>query len=267
MGANDRSIPVPSGDGTAGPRIARVEIGGRALWVELRGDDVIEIGDRFDSPHRGAVIAQVSDVRFLPPIESHNQIIGIMGNFTKRTDRRGPGIFIKPITTINAYGADVLWPADVPNVCMESELAVVIGKTAKNLSEAEALDCVFGYTVANDVTSFGVIQEEGVSSHSTRFKMYDTFLPLGPWIVTGITADHRRLTSRLNGQPKQDILLTELDFNVAQTVSWISRVLTLRPGDVISMGTPPGFGDMADGDIVECEIEGIGVLTNRIVKI
>jgi 2-keto-4-pentenoate hydratase/2-oxohepta-3-ene-1,7-dioic acid hydratase in catechol pathway len=141
---------------------------------------------------------------------------------------------------------------------------VVIGRRARNISEADALDHVLGYTVTNDVTSFSALSEDGVQSLSLRFKLYDTFLPIGPRIVCDIDVSDRRLTARLNGEIKQDVSTADMSFQVAETVAWASSVMTLNAGDIISMGTPPGFCDMREGDVVECEIEGVGVLRNRV---
>lgn len=261
------AIALPDPADAEGEKIARVEIAGRTFWVEVQGDDLIEVIGDFTSAERGGVVGELADARFLAPVERHNHVINLMGNFTERTDRRGPGIFVKPMNTISGYGDAIVWPRDVPNINMEAELAVVIGKTCKGVSEADALDHVFGYTVTNDVTSFGVINEEGFDSLSMRFKMYDTFMPIGPWITRGVAdADRRQLTSRLNGKTIQDVSLTKMDFNVAQTVAWISGVMTMYPGDIISMGTPLGFVDMAEGDVVECEVAGIGKLINHVVR-
>lgn len=254
-------------EGTAdGRRIARVRIDGRTIWAEILGDRLAEIGESLGDAPSGNDLGPLAAAKLLAPIEATNKVIGLMGNFLGPTPRKGAGLFIKPSTTITGDGDDIHWPDGVASVNFEAELGVVIGKQAKSVAVADALDHVLGYTVTNDVTSFATLAEDGAAALSLRFKMYDSFLPIGPWIVTGIDADNRRLTSRLNGETKQDVSLSTMDFSVAQTVAWVSSVMTLYPGDIISMGTPPGYVDMTPGDVVECEVEGIGILRNRLVR-
>ena len=250
----------------ASQRIARISAGNGPTWVEIEDDRLVGIGDDPFQPARGAKLGSLADAKLLAPIAATNKVIGLMGNFMGPSNRRGAGLFIKPSTTIVGHGDQIIWPAGVAQVNFEAELGVVIGARARQVAPENALDYVFGYTVTNDVTSFSTLAEDGAAALSLRFKMYDTFLPIGPWITTGIHADDLRLTSRLNGVTKQDVSLATMDFDVAHTVAWVSSVMTLDPGDIISMGTPPGYADMAAGDLIECEIEGIGVLANRLVR-
>lgn len=246
-------------------KIGRVRWDGQPLWVEIEGDAVYHLdGDRFGAGRRGRYLGPLAGLRLLAPIEPANKIIGLLGNYGSRGDRKGPGIFLKPSSAVIAHEDAIVWPKPAPNIGFEAELGVVIGRQAKDVPQASALEFVLGYTIVNDVTSFQVRAEDGALS--TRFKAFDTFCPVGPWIVTGLDPQRLRLTSRLNGVTRQDASTAQMAFSVAETVAWISAVMTLEPGDLISTGTPPGFCDMQEGDVIECEIEGIGVLRNRVVR-
>jgi 2-keto-4-pentenoate hydratase/2-oxohepta-3-ene-1,7-dioic acid hydratase in catechol pathway len=171
-------------------------------------------------------------------------------------------LFMKPPSALLAHGKPIVRPAGYERVDFEGELAVVIGRTARHVSVAEALDFVFGYTIVNDVTVRD-IQKKDVQY--TRAKGFDTFCPVGPWIATGLDPRDLRLRTRVNGAVKQDSSTSDLIFSVAELVAFASRVMTLRPRDVISTGTPSGVGPIQPGDTVEIEIEGIGTLSNPVV--
>lgn len=246
--------------------IARIEWHGETMWAERADEDLYRLdGDRF-APRRSEKLGQYVAAKVLAPIEQTNKIIGLLDNFDGRKGREGPGLFIKPYSTVIADRDDIVWPVTAGSVNFEVELAVVIGKRAKNVAKAKALDYVWGYSVANDMTSFATLMVDGQGSLSTRFKLFDNFLPLGPSIVTGLNVENLRLTSRLNGELKQDANTAQMAFGVAETIAWVSAVMSLEAGDVISMGTPVGFADMAPGDTIECTIEDIGTLTNRLVR-
>jgi 2-keto-4-pentenoate hydratase/2-oxohepta-3-ene-1,7-dioic acid hydratase in catechol pathway len=145
----------------------------------------------------------------------------------------------------------------------EAELAVVIGKVVKDVSPQRALDSVFGYTVANDVTARDVQKSD---DQWTRGKGFDSSCPLGPWIVTGLDVDDLRVTARVNGETKQDGRTSDLVFDVPFLVSYVSEIFTLLPGDVILTGTPAGVGPIVHRDVVEVEVEDIGVLRNPVIR-
>jgi len=181
-----------------------------------------------------------------------------------------PVVFIKATTSLNDPGAPIVLPAVAQSVDYECELAVVIGKRARDVSEAEALDYVLGYTCANDVSARYWQRRLG---QWARAKSFDTFCPLGPWIETEV-ADPNALaiSTRLNGQLMQQASTADMIFPVRVLVSFLSRDLTLLPGTVILTGTPPGVGiarqppvRLAAGDEVTIAIEGIGELTNPVV--
>lgn len=175
---------------------------------------------------------------------------------------RSPLLFLKPSTAVIGPEEVIEYPrAMSERVDYEAELAVVIGRRCRQVRDSEAGDYIFGYTCANDVTARDLQKRDG---QWTRAKSFDTFLPLGPYIVSGLDPSDLRIQARLNGQVRQDSTTAELVFNVPQLVAFISQVMTLEPGDVILTGTPPGIGPMQPGDEIEIEIAQIGVLRNRV---
>ena len=244
-------------------KVARVLWQGSPLWAIIEGGVAYRLaGDRFAKPRKGKELAKAGTLRYLAPIEPANKIVGMLGNFGARGKRPGPGLFLKPMSAVVGHNALITQPSPDLPIHFEAELGVVIGRKAKGVPEAKALSHVFGYTIVNDVTTFPALHEDG--GPSIRFKMYDTFCPIGPWIVTGIDAGDLPLTSRLNGRICQNTTTREMCFSVAEVIAWVTSVVTLYPGDLITMGTPPGNAEMRPGDRIECAIEGIGVLANRV---
>jgi 2-keto-4-pentenoate hydratase/2-oxohepta-3-ene-1,7-dioic acid hydratase in catechol pathway len=145
----------------------------------------------------------------------------------------------------------------------EAELAVVIGKVTKDVSVDRALDQVFGYTVANDVTARDA---QRTDSQWLRAKGFDSSCPLGPFVVPGLDIDDLAVTARVNGEVRQSGRTSQLLFGVAYLISYISEVCTLLPGDLILTGTPAGVGPIEHGDVVECEVEEIGTLRNPVLR-
>jgi 2-keto-4-pentenoate hydratase/2-oxohepta-3-ene-1,7-dioic acid hydratase in catechol pathway len=197
---------------------------------------IIAIGPNFHAPFRGA--------NAVPPME-------LM-------------YWTKPATGLNHPEGVIELPPAVPAVNHEVELAIVIGKRAKRVSRAEAHQYIFGFTCMNDVTA-GDLVTPGAFVASPYFvygKTYDGFAPLGPWIVTGLDTGNLHMETRLNGEVRQSHSTSDRIFSPEEVVERVSNVQTLLPGDVISMGSPPGVGPMVDGDVVEVEIEAIGTLRN-----
>jgi 2-keto-4-pentenoate hydratase/2-oxohepta-3-ene-1,7-dioic acid hydratase in catechol pathway len=147
-------------------------------------------------------------------------------------------------------------------VIFEAEMAMVIGKAAKRVSEAEALEYVFGVTIVNDVTDLGLITQD--HNNFARGKCFDTFCPVGPYLVTDLQPNQLTIRSRLNGQEKQQFSTEEMLFSAQKVISALSQVMTLYPGDVIHTGTPPGPESLRPGDVVEIEMEGVGILRNPV---
>jgi 2-keto-4-pentenoate hydratase/2-oxohepta-3-ene-1,7-dioic acid hydratase in catechol pathway len=172
-----------------------------------------------------------------------------------------PIIFMKPPTSVIENGDPILYPAQSKEVHYEGELAIIIKDTTRFVKREDAHLHIAGYACANDVTARDMQRIDG---QWTRSKSFDTFCPLGPRIVSDIDPTNLNIATRVNGITKQHSSTRNMIFNVFYLVSYISEIMTLLPGDVIITGTPPGVGPVVPGDEVEVEIEGIGVLKNRV---
>jgi 2-keto-4-pentenoate hydratase/2-oxohepta-3-ene-1,7-dioic acid hydratase in catechol pathway len=174
-----------------------------------------------------------------------------------------PMLFIKPTTSIISCGEEIVIPEMSNRVDYEGELAIVIKDRTKDVSLEEAKDHVLGFTCLNDVTARDIQKEDG---QWTRAKSFDSFCPIGPILVgvDDIDPNNLKLVTRLNGKVVQESSTSDFVFDVWEVVSFISKVMTLIPYDVITTGTPSGIGPMKSGDIVEVEIEGIGILKNKV---
>lgn len=175
---------------------------------------------------------------------------------------RQPVIFLKPPSSLLGPNQNIVYPEGVKRLDYEAELALVVGKKAKNVSEKQATDHIFGYTCLNDVTARDLQKKDG---QWTRAKSFDTFCPVGPRIKTSIDSSDLKIQTYLNGQLKQNSRTSDFIFSIEFLFSFISKIMTLLPGDIISTGTPPGVGPMRRGDRVQVVIEGIGCLENRVV--
>ena len=172
-----------------------------------------------------------------------------------------PLLFLKPSTSVIGPDENIVYPVMSRRVDYEAELGVVIGKEAKGVSEDKAEEYILGYTCFNDVTARDL---QGKDKQFTRSKGFDTFAPMGPWIETELDPSNLKVESYLNGELKQSGTTTDLVFPAFQLVSFISKVMTLLPGDVIATGTPAGIGPMQVGDTIDILVEGIGTLRNRV---
>jgi len=211
----------------------------------------------------------VSNVKFLSPT-SPTKIIALGLNYKDHAKETGfpipeePLIFLKPPSAVIGLGDVIQIPKGVGRVDYEAELAIVIGKKCKNVSKEEAYNYILGYTCFNDVTARTLQQKDG---QWTRSKSFDTFAPFGPWIATDLDPLDLSIKLYLNGEVKQDGRTSDMIFNVYEIVSFVSKIMTLEPGDVIATGTPPGIGPIKDGDEVIVEIEGIGKLLNYVKEV
>lgn len=173
-----------------------------------------------------------------------------------------PLLFLKPPSAVIGSGEPIELPSDSQQVEHEGELGVVIGRTARRLSsEADPLTFVFGYTCVNDVTARD-LQRKDVQF--TRAKSFDTFCPVGPVVVTDLSPSNLEVTTRLNGEVKQQGRTSNMAFSIPFLIRYIANIMTLYPGDLIATGTPAGVSPMKDGDVVEVEVEGIGILSNPV---
>jgi 2-keto-4-pentenoate hydratase/2-oxohepta-3-ene-1,7-dioic acid hydratase in catechol pathway len=248
-------------------KIVRYLSQGKAAYGLLEGDTVFAMeGELYGDKRRGAAVGPVAGIKLLAPI-TPSKIIGIGLNYrahaaeSKKPVPTTPLYFFKPTTAIIAVGESIVYPAQSKMVHHEGELVVVIGKQARKVSEADALSHVLGLTCGDDVTARDIQREEG---HNTHAKSFDTFFPVGPAIATGLDPNNLRLVTRVNGQVRQDTRTSDMVFTVAQLVSYLSEIMTLQPGDAITTGTPSGVSSIFPGDVVEIEIEGIGVLKNPV---
>jgi 2-keto-4-pentenoate hydratase/2-oxohepta-3-ene-1,7-dioic acid hydratase in catechol pathway len=224
-------------------------------------------GDPFEHFHLSSRTKKMEEVRLLAPCLP-SKIVALGLNYRDHAQEvkmelpKEPLIFLKPSTTVIGSGEAIVYPKMSKRVDYEAELAVVIKKKAKTVLEENAAEFILGYTCLNDVTARDLQPKDG---QWTKSKGFDTFAPIGPWIVTDIDPHHLDISSYLNGERRQHSNTKNLIFGPQQLVSFISRVMTLLPGDVIATGTPSGIGPMAIGDRVDVVIEGIGTLSNAVI--
>lgn len=207
----------------------------------------------------------LSAVALLAPVIPRSKVVAVGRNYRAHVEEMGnelppaPMLFFKPNTAVIGPGDAIVRPVQSQQVDFEGELAAVIGRVAKNVPAEKALEYMFGYTIANDVTARDLQKPDG---QWARAKGFDTFCPLGPAIETDFDLASARLQTRLNGEVKQDAPLTDMVHSVADIVAYASAAFTLLPGDVLLTGTPAGVGPFVAGDTLEVEITGLGVLRN-----
>lgn len=253
-------------------RIARFTTGDDPVFglVDGAGEKIAEIsGDPlYTKIELTGKVHKVDDVRLLAPVIPRSKIIAIGKNYQAHADEMGgeapaePMMFLIPNTAVVGPGDPVVMPSISERVDYEGELAVVIGRMCKNVSEEEASKVIFGYTVANDVTARDLQKKDGQWS---RAKGFDTFCPLGPWIETELDLDDTRVTTRLDGEVVQDAPVSDMIHGIGKIIAHASQAFTLLPGDVILTGTPEGVGPAKAGQRVEIEVPEIGVLSNPYV--
>jgi 2-keto-4-pentenoate hydratase/2-oxohepta-3-ene-1,7-dioic acid hydratase in catechol pathway len=257
-------------------RIARFTTGGDPRFALVEGEPgaeelVVITGDPIYMPVQptGERVRLTDDVRLLAPVIPRSKVIGVGRNYADHAAEMGnelptaPLLFLKPNTAVIGPDDPIVLPSWSDDVHHEAELAVVIGKVTKDVAPEHALDRVFGFTVANDVTARDIQRSD---AQWTRAKGFDGSCPLGPWIVPGLTVDDLAISCRVNGESRQEGRTRDLVFDVAYLISYVSEVMTLLPGDVILTGTPAGVGPVVHGDVVECEVEEIGVLRNPVIR-
>jgi len=253
------------------PRYVRFTLFGKSRWGLVEGDVLRAVSH---GPLEGGTPRPEGDPLPWDPITLHpptvpSKIVCVGRNYAAHAAELGhavpsePLIFLKPPSCLLPHGGDIVYPTrETRLVHHEGELGVVIGRRARRVSEGEALDHVLGYTIVNDVTARD-LQRKDVQF--TRAKSFDTFGPVGPWVDTDFAPAGQRLTVTVGDEVRQDGTLDQMVFDVAILIAWISRIMTLEPGDLIATGTPEGVGPLAPGDVVEVAIEGLGALRNRVV--
>lgn len=247
---------------------------GRPQFGVLEGPVTVRVlkESPFDGPiEPGEKTWPLASLDLLPPTVAHPRIFGVGFNYKSHileTGRQLPEIapiFMKPDTALIAHGERIVYPEGSSVVHYESELVAVIGRRARNVARADALAYVLGYTCGNDVSERTIQRQEMAMGLMTIGKAFDTFAPIGPCIETSVDPSKLRMRGRLNGAVVQDCDTSDLLFGVDALVAYLSKSITLMPGDLIMTGTPGGVGPLRPGDTFEIDIEGVGVLSNNVV--
>jgi 2-keto-4-pentenoate hydratase/2-oxohepta-3-ene-1,7-dioic acid hydratase in catechol pathway len=222
-----------------------------------------------DGHHRPLIVDApylMAEVQLLAPV-TPTKIVCVGRNYAEHAAELGneapsePLIFLKPPSALIGPDAAVVYPAISQRVDHEGELGVVIGRRCRNVTEADAASYIFGYTVANDVTARDLQKTDG---QWTRGKGFDTFAPVGPWIDTGYDPTNRMVRCLVNGVLRQESTTALMIFSVAHIIAYVSRFMTLEPGDLIITGTPAGVGPVKPSDVMTVEVEGLGAISNPV---
>ena len=248
-------------------RIARFNLKNQIRFGVVE-DSTIKLidGEPFEGIQLTGEEIPLSSVKLLAPV-SPSKVVCIGMNYAAHAAEIGqdvpdePLMFFKPVSSIVAPEDEIVLPRQSDQVELEVELAVVIRKQAKDIAESEVIDHILGFTVGNDVTARDL---QFTDLQWARAKGFDTFCPLGPWIETEFDWVNTRVESRINGEVRQRSMTSDMIFDIPKLVSFVSQNLTLYPGDVILTGSPAGISRIDHGDVVECEIEGIGVLRSHV---
>ncbi|NCA66987.1 MAG: FAA hydrolase family protein [Clostridia bacterium] len=248
--------------------IARVLIDNKECYAEARKDGLYLIeGSCFNivsiasKPYSG-------EYRLLPPVNP-SKIVALGANYRKHASELNlqvnsdPTIFQKPITSLIAEGENIILPACSTKVDYEAELVIVIAKDCRKVAKDTAYDYILGYTCANDVSE-RVFQK--LDGQWTRAKGFDTFCPLGPYLVTGIDANDLNIKAVRNGETVQESRTSNMIHTIPEIVSFVSGVMTLKAGDIILTGTPERVGQIVAGDTIQIIIENVGCLTNKVIS-
>ncbi|WP_226529014.1 fumarylacetoacetate hydrolase family protein [Metabacillus niabensis] len=240
----------------------------------IEGDDIVQLSSDFtqivnNELKYDGVRVKYNEVKIVEPV-SPSKIVNFGWTYAGHAKETGgtanlrePLLFLKPTSSIIADQGEIILPPTTltEQVEMEGEVALIIGKRGKNIKEEEALDYLFGCTIFNDVTARDLTKSD---PQFTRGKGFDTFGPLGPYIVTGIDPTNLRIVTTLNGKVVQDGNTNQMTLSIPYLISWISQVMTLEPGDVLATGSPSGSCPMKSGDTVVVEVENIGKLCNYV---
>jgi 2-keto-4-pentenoate hydratase/2-oxohepta-3-ene-1,7-dioic acid hydratase in catechol pathway len=244
----------------------KYETAGRVAWGLLEGETIRELqGNVFEGAKPTGRTLKRSEVKLLAPAEAKKVVaagLNYRSHIGEQTPAKYVGLFSKMPTSLVGHNADIVYPADATTVHYEAEVCLVIGKRAKNITEAQAKDHVFGVTPCNDVSERAW---QKADLQWFRAKGSDTFGPMGPALVRGADYNKLSLIGRLNGKVVQESSTDMLIFPIDTIVSYVSRYVTLEPGDVIFTGTPGTTQAMKPGDTFEVEIKGVGVLRNTVV--
>jgi 2-keto-4-pentenoate hydratase/2-oxohepta-3-ene-1,7-dioic acid hydratase in catechol pathway len=249
-------------------RLVRFRHGERIATGFVSDQEVRVIrGTFFEDPVPTGEDVPLADVRLLAPVIP-SKVVAVARNYPEHAAELGnplpesPMVFFKPATSVIGPGDPIPIPDGTERVDHEAELAVVIGRLCRRVTEADAARFVLGYTCANDITARDWQKADG---QWARAKGSDGFCPLGPWVETEVDPSDLAVTASVNGEDRQAGRTSDMVFSAAALIAFVSRTITLLPGDVLLTGTPPGVGPLRPGDRVEVEVEGIGVLVNGVV--
>jgi 2-keto-4-pentenoate hydratase/2-oxohepta-3-ene-1,7-dioic acid hydratase in catechol pathway len=251
-------------------KLVRYRLGHDVAYGLVRDQTVHHLAsDLWAQPRIGPAVASLEEVELLAPCEP-TKVIAIGRNYAAHAAEHGaevpaePLFFLEPPSAVIGPGATILYPEHLTQrVEHEAELAVVIGRQARQVQREQAPAYIWGYTCANDITARDLQRRDG---QWARGKGFDTFCPLGPWIVPDLDTGDLRIRCRVNGELRQDGRTRDMIFSISELIAYVSAAMTLDPGDVILTGTPAGVGPLQPGDRVAVEIEGVGTLENGVAR-
>ena len=250
-------------------KIVRFRWQGGVHWGILESETIFALeGDIYGKFDRGKEMCPLQEVKLLAPAEPKNGV-ACGRNYLDHIREMGwpvpeePNLFFKPVNTVIGPEDDIIFPSPSKDLRYEAELCLVIKKLAKNVPEEKARDYILGYTCGNDVTAIDLFEKDKILA---RAKGFDTAGPLGPCLVTDIDPHNLAIKGRVNGETRQDSHTSLMIFSVPKLISVITAFMTLYPGDVVWTGTPKGGASpIKVGDVIEVEVEGIGLLKNKLV--
>ncbi len=250
-------------------KIFRLRVDNQVRYARLEGEDLVLLQNDLSNGYiPTAESLPLKDTEILAPT-APSKIVAAGLNYKDHAEEMAmavpeePVLFLKPGTTVIGPGETIDYPEMSHQVDYEAELAVVMGRRARDVSPEDAEDYIFGYTCFNDITARDLQKRDG---QWTRAKSFDTFAPLGPCIETDLDPGDLLVEAFLNGERRQSSSTSNLIFPVRELIGYVSRIMTLLPGDVIATGTPPGVGPMQPEDTIEIRIQGIGSLVNTVKK-
>lgn len=237
--------------------------------IELQGDILDYFNADYHKIEEDIVKSHpVDDIEITKPVDP-SKVVCVGLNYKDHADELEmalpdhPIIFIKPPSAVIGPDENIVNPPESKQVDYEAELGVVIGKDCRRVSVDEAADYIFGYTIVNDVTARDLQEYD---DQWTRSKSYDTFCPIGPVIENEFIPEDKKIQSFVNGETRQDSNISNMIFSPFKLLSYMSNVMTLKAGDVIATGTPPGVGPITADGTVDIKIEGIGTLSNKLIR-
>jgi 2-keto-4-pentenoate hydratase/2-oxohepta-3-ene-1,7-dioic acid hydratase in catechol pathway len=255
---------------------ARINHNGTESFAVVEGDDLLVLDGNILGEHKktgesvplagAALLAPIKPPKILAAAVNYPSHVPSAKAVLDNKDEAPavPQLFLKPTSSVVGPGDTIVIPQGARRVDAEGELVAVIGRACRDVPPAQALDYVFGYTCGNDVSARHWQRDD---IQWWRAKGSDTFAPIGPFIATGVDPANAELRTRLNGEPAQETNTRALIHSTAELISFASRAMTLEPGDLVFTGTPGVTPKLEDGDVVEVEIEGIGVLRNRVIRV